>query len=751
MLMRWIFLLLIPFYVQAQTYELRIHKATESILLDGILEEKDWLDAEITEDFYLCRPYDSSYATLQTHVKVLFDDNFLYVGAEIMQDKKTYRTGSLKRDFDNGTSDLFVVNIDPFKDRLNGFHFAVNPFNVQREALISLGNERDTSWDNRWFSKVTNYEDKWVVEIAIPFKTLRYKVNAGENSWRINFGRSSMQALEVSTWSPVPRNFNPSDLAFAGIMHWDTPPPKPGANIAVIPYITGFANGEYPRNAENLALEEIRRDNGIGIGMDAKVAVTPSLNLDLTINPDFSQVEVDQQQTNVSRFELFFPEKRQFFIENSDLFGTFGFPNTRPFFSRRIGITRDPITGLAAPVPILAGARLSGKLTEDWRIGAMNMQTGRLQFNGESALPATNYSVLTAQRKVFTRSIISGIFVNQSQFGEGKGPSSSIGGIEFNYYSEDNKWQTETYFHQSFNGTQDKGQSSWANYIGYNNPNLSLNLGISHVGENYSAPVGFVPRTGVYNIFRPQEFTFFPKNPTISKQIVSYGFGMDGSDVFSSEGKLLDSENAAYLFLNTQTRAEFAVGYFWAFTHLFSPFDPVNSTENPDPDFSRGVVPLPVGDYRYGGVYVEAATPRRNDLQFSGDYYRGGFFNGTGQVLNASLLYRWQPYGVFSADINYTEFLVDAPYKSAGYWLIGTKAEMAFSRSLFLSTYFQYNTQANNSNINARLQWRFRPVSDIFLVYTDNYFAQSIPRYGITSWMPKNRALVLKMTWWLNL
>lgn len=749
-------LLLLCFYSNGQDYELHIDKAKGKIELDGLLNEPDWSLAAQAEDFFLIRPYDTSFATKQTAVKMLFDDEFLYISAIVYQDRDKYTTASLKRDFSNGTSDIFFFNIDTFKDKLNGFHFALSPYNVQREGLNSLGNEIDNSWDNRWYSEVKNYQDRWVAEIAIPFKTLRYKVVEGQNTWRINFARNDIKGLEVSAWSPVPRNFNPSDLAFTGLLIWDTPPPQPGANVVLIPFLSAGLSQDYPRNAENLAPEEILKDQTLGAGLDAKIGVTPSLNLDLTINPDFSQVEVDQQQTNLSRFELFFPEKRQFFIENSDLFGTFGFPNTRPFFSRRIGITRNPITGLAAPVPIIAGARLSGKLDENWRIGLMNMQTKRVEFGDDNFLPATNYSVATVQRKIFQRSTISAIYVNKSNFGLDQNDQeidkfNRVAGLEFNYYSPNNRWQVESYYHQSFAPVNLKDQNSWANYVGYNSPNVELNLGVSKVGQNYNPEVGFVPRRGYVSVFRPQKFTLFPKKASISKIIQSYGLGTEGEDIFNLNGKRLDSETSLFFFLSTQDRAEINVGWYWQYTYLFNPFDATNASDNPNPDLSRNVVPLPIGVYRANGPFMIIETPRRNRVFGIMDVYRGGYFNGDGLFASASVNMRFQPFMLFSCDASYTSLSLPEPYNSVSYLLLGPKAELTFTQKLFLSTYFQYNTQTNNTNINARLQYRYRAVSDIFLVYTDNYFGQEIGKYNVQPWMPKSRAIVFKMTYWLNL
>lgn len=746
-------------------YNIHIKKSTTPIKLDGLLDENSWKTAEVAKNFFLNRPYDSSFAKLQTEVRVLFDDNFIYVGAICYEPRDIYTVASLKRDFEGGTSDVFTTTFDTFKDKLNAFQFAVNPYGVQREGLIFNGEEASNFWDNKWYSQVKNYDDYWVVEMAIPFKTLRYKVTDGQNSWRVNFGRNVLKRNEVSTWSPVPRNFRPANLAFAGNLTWDENPPKPGANVSLIPFVSVATEKDFPRNESDLKALPTSSNFPAGVGMDAKIAVTPSLNLDLTINPDFSQVEVDRQVTNLSRFELFFPERRQFFLENNDLFGTFGFPDTRPFFSRRIGITRNPNTGNTQRVPILAGARLSGKLNDDWRIGVMNMQTRKVNFGEDKYLPAANYSVAVVQRKLLNRSTLGGIFVNkENDFSNltaeqtaGYRKFNRVGGLEFNYYSKDSRFQSESYYHQSFSPENKKDAASAAHFMGYSHPNVELNLGVQRIGENYRADVGFVPRTGIWQIYRPANIILNPKSKKVAKYINAYGIGTEGSDVFDLKGKRLDGETNVFLFVNNSAGSEVYLAKGWSFTHLFASFDPTNASDNPNPDNFKNVVELPVGDYRSNFISFGYTSSNRNDLNGSFSYTKGDYFTnkvkgveGKSLFLEGSIGYRYQPYGVFGLDFNYTQIDMSKPYNSVKYWLVGPRAELSFSKSVFFSTFFQYNTQTNNTNINSRLQWRFRPVSDIFLVYTDNYFAESIPNYYIKAWTPKNRALILKMTYWLN-
>jgi len=288
------------------------------------------------------------------------------------------------------------------------------------------GRSVDLNWDSKWYSEVQLDDEKWVCEIAIPFKSIRFD---DENTvWGINFSRLDLKASEKSSWAPVPRQFPSVSLAYAGALVWDAPPPKQGNNSSLIPYFYNRIVQENQSNAQNQ----------FKVGGDVKFNLTSSLNIDLTVNPDFSQAEVDQQVTNLDRFELFFPERRQFFLENADLFSNFGYATIRPFFSRRIGLE----------VPIDAGVRLSGNLNENWRIGVMDIQT---QSDEDQGLSAQNFGVFSLQRKVLDRSNINFIFVNKQEVNRTNqsaytSPYNRNGGVEFNYFSQDNLWDGKLLF-----------------------------------------------------------------------------------------------------------------------------------------------------------------------------------------------------------------------------------------------------------------------------------------------------------------
>ena len=295
-----------PIYYSAQKRSLVIKKAIDVIQLDGELNENSWNKAEIADNFYRQFPIDSGYSSTKTSVKMTFDDHYLYVGAICYDEnpEKEFVVTSLQRDYSYPISDAFAVFIDPFNDKTNGFSFSVNPYGVQREGLIESSGSFgvSTAWDNKWFVEVKHFQGYWSVEMKIPFKTIRYKSELTQ--WGINFSRNNLKINENSAWNKVPINFNIAVLNYAGELIWDETPPKAGLNMSMIPYTTGGVHVDY----EN---QDSRIEGGLG--MDAKIALSSSLNLDLTVNPDFSNVDVDQQVTNLSRFSLFFPERRQFF------------------------------------------------------------------------------------------------------------------------------------------------------------------------------------------------------------------------------------------------------------------------------------------------------------------------------------------------------------------------------------------------------------------------------------------------------
>ncbi len=716
---------IVTVHAQLELPSINIKRTVEAIVIDGKGEEEAWKSADVASGFNQYFPFDTSRAEAQTEIRMTYDDNFVYILAKMQEEKEgEYVTPSLRRDFRGSANDGVSIVIDPFQDNINAFMFGINPFGVQREALISNGgSERgsfDLSWDNKWYAETTIAEDHWVAEIAIPFKTLRFR--EGSDRWNANFYRIDSRYNERSTWTHIPRQFNIFTLAYMGEVRWDAPLKKPGANVSVIPYLSGG----YLKNHE-----EDSDEFTSGVGGDAKVAVTPSLNLDLTFNPDFSQVEVDRQVTNLSRFEIFFPERRQFFLENADLFSNYGFQRSRPFFSRRIGIARDTVEDKTVENQIIYGARLSGKVTDNTRIGVLNMQTSS---DDDAGIPSLNFSVLSLQQKVFKRSNVSAFFVNKQNFSESLEDDSvkynRVFGLDYNLASFDGTWTGKVYYHQSINPYEQGDDYSHGANLNYNHRNYRLGWEHQLVGENFDAQVGFVPRKGFNRINPEVELIFYPAATLMNSHGPEFSYGQTWDD---DNGRTDEQLNIGYNFRFRST-ANLDVTFTRDYTFLFSDFDPTNTD---------GIELAEGSDYTYYNYRISFRSNPRRAFWYNVNTNGGEYFNGTRFGVSGNLNFRYQPYGVLALNFNYNRIDLPNPFSDANLFLIGPRIDFTFSRQLFLTTFLQYNNQIDNFNINSRLQWRFKPVSDLFLVYTDNY--------NTSNFEVKNRAIVLKVTYWLNL
>ncbi len=733
-----ILLLLSSFGSQAQSlqdqYQLKIAKTSEKITVDGALDEDVWKDADIATDFWMSFPVDGVKAdsNIRTIVRMTYDDTYIYIAAECMG-TKPYIIQSLKRDnplFWQG--DAFGLVFDPVNERTNGFVFAVNTEGVQSESLITGQTGRrggngptgfNTAWDNKWYSETKSFPDRWTTEMAIPFNSLRF---GEKEDWGVNFLRSDAKSNSYHTWSPVPVQFRGVDMGYLGKLIWDKAPAETKKNISLIPYALSNGAKNYE---EGTPTETISR-----IGLDAKVAVTSGLNLDLTINPDFSQVDVDVQQTNLTTVNLRFPEQRLFFLENSDVFGDFGIPPMRPFFSRKIGLDDNGNT-----IPILYGARLSGNINKNLRMAVMNTQTKA------DELPGNNYSSFAIHQRVLKRSIIKGYFHNRQGYSDGSSIENDynrIGGLEFSYRSVDGKWQSFGGYGLAFTDANQDKNYYYNTAAGYDGKAFSFYANLSGMGDDYINDFGFIPRQYFYDAeadttyrlgfdhwYSKFGYTFYPENSNINQHSVS--FTTNGDWTATTKEMIWNEYTLAYdvSFRNSSTLN-------FTFKHedvkLLFPFG-----------FTSDYAPLPAELYHFDHAQVTYATDKRKKLQFQTGLRYGSFYNGTRREISIAASYRVQPWGNFSFNFVQNDLNFQGIYGEDQLFLVGPKAEVNFSRKLFWTTFLQYNTQNDNFNINSRLQWRYLPMSDLYIVYSDNYFVETFGQ--------RSRGVVLKLNYWLNI
>lgn len=465
---------------------------TENITPDGVLDEAIWETAESAHDFWEHFPNNSTKANNQSDIKILYDDKNLYIGIKAETIGKNYMVQSLKRDFRAGDSDNITLLFDTFNDGTNAFLFGINPFGVRREALMSGGGNDirgfSLSWDTKWVGDSKIYDDYYTSELIIPLTAFKFK--EGETKWGFNSYRFDTQSNETSTWMKIPQNQNFFGMTYMGDMNFERPLGRSRSPLAIIPHTNAISQKDY---------EAGNQLTNIKFGGDAKIAIGNTMNLDVTINPDFSQVEVDDQVTNLTRFEVSLPEKRQFFIDNSDLFASFGDQrDSNPFFSRRIGIAKDTADN-SIENKITGGIRLSGKLNKDLRLGLLNIQT---EADEDNEIASNNNMMFALQQKVFARSNIGMFFINRQSikdydFLAEEDKYNRVLGIDYNLLSKDNMWNGKFFAHKSFQPTGgDKDYSAGGSMI-FNSRNYNVYSKLVYVGEDFRSDLGFVRRTDI--------------------------------------------------------------------------------------------------------------------------------------------------------------------------------------------------------------------------------------------------------------
>jgi hypothetical protein len=569
-----------------------------------------------------------------------------------------------------------------------------------------------------------DYGNYWIAEIAIPLKSIRY--SSENKNWGVNFVRIDAKNFEYSTWTRVGPNFRSYDLGYTGLMQWTTNPPASNNNVILLPYLTGGISEDKSNS---------KTETTANVGFDAKIALNSSLNLDLTVNPDFSQVEVDNQVTNLTRFSIFLPERRAFFLENADLFAGFGIPPIRPFYSRTIGLDKE-----GNKIPILFGARLSGNLTPDVRIGAMNMQTGR---KGDYA--PENFSAFTWQKRVLKRSLIKAYFLNRENFisveEEKKNPLDKYGrnaGLTFEYSNPTGSFGYWANYNQSMKPTI-KDLNNYAEAgLSYNGRNFGFVVDLANVDKNYYTDLGFVQRISNYDakrdttirigfkhIFSEISYTLMPAKGKVGKMELK----AENYAVFNPDNSFNELESSVELETNFKNASNLSLGISNNITNLLFPTS-----------FTDGT-PLPAKQYQYGQFRMSYVSDIRKLFGWVSEISVGQFYNGQLQSFGLGINWRNQPHLNLRINAQLNQIQLPGTYGSTRLVLIAPRIEYNFNTQLFWTTFIQYNTQSNNFNINSRLQYRYKPMSDFFLVYTDNYFTDPL-------FQSKNRALVFKISYW---
>ncbi len=695
-------------------------RATGPIDVDGLLDEPAWEHAPVARGFVQNDPDEGRDATYDTEVQVLYDDENLYFGVFAKDDRPAdIIVNELKKDFNTGAADVFEIILDTFHDARNGYQFAVNASGARWDAQVSNeGRETNANWDGIWTVATHVAHDGWYAEIAIPFKTLKFP-GTDPQTWGLNFRRQLRRYNESSFWSPVQRIYNLSRISMAGTLE-GLSGLRPGNNLRVKPY--GLAS-----QSRVGRLSPLGDAQG---GFDVKYGVTSGLTWDFTVNTDFSQVEADEQQVNLTRFSLFFPEKRDFFLENSGVF-QFGGAGDRPgggggggrqnapadpvfFFTRRIGLSDE-----GDAIPILGGTRLTG------RQGAYSIGLLNIQQRSDSSLPATNFTAVRVRRDVLRNSDIGVMFLNKSATGD----SNRVAGADANFRLfanlnlNFNLVQTSTPAAE-LPGRGDDLQTKAA--FTWRNRTYEARGGYQTVGARFNDEMGFIPRTGVNNTTLFGAIHLRPK--FASKWLRELWPHWQFQQVDRRDTGQLDSRYMDFHFpFQFQNSGFMEPGVNPNVEVITTPFV-LNAR--------RGIRILP-GRYEFNEYFVTGNTNQAAALSYNARYSIGRFYDGYKRGYTFGTTARFNERLTLGA--TWTRNDIDLPAGAYVTDLIAGRVNYSFSTRMFVNALLQYNTDAQQWSSNVRFNFIHRPLSDFFLVYNE--------RRDSRSGEMQNRALIAKMTY----
>jgi hypothetical protein len=653
---------------------------------------------------------------------MVYDDAALYIGVFAKDDEpNAIIVSELRKDFNTGNGDSFQVVIDTFRDERNGYQFAINPAGAKWDAQMSNeGRENNSNWDGVWDVGTRIGEDGWYAEIRIPFRTLKFSP-ALEQTWGVNFQRRLRRFNENSYWSPVPRIHNLSRVSMAGTVE-GLQGIQPGNNFRIKPY--ALASSSRVAGGAN--------SGDFDAGFDVKYGVTSGLTWDFTVNTDFSQVEADEQQINLTRFSLFFPEKRDFFLENSGIF-QFGVGNAggggggggrqNPsqdmflFFSRQIGLSPD-----GSSIPILGGTRLTGRAA-GFSLGALNIQQQR-----EGASPATNYTALRLRRDILSQSDVGVMLLNK----EANGPHfNRVVGADANFRFfqnlDVNFAGAKTFSPEGTLGAPQGDDWYSKSSFNYNSNRLAFRGGYQTIGERFNNEMGFVPRRGVNNGELHAGARFRP-NWSWTRGWLRETYPHWQVENFTRREGGLESRY---------------MDWHWPLTFHNSSFIEVGINPNVEvirdsfPINSRRNIRVMPGRYEFNEYFLLANTNASAPVSFNTRYSIGDFYNGYRRGYTVGTTVRANEHFNVSGNVQFND--IDLPQGAFTTTLITGRVNYFLNTKVFLNALLQYNTDARQWSSNVRFNVIHRPLSDIFLVYNER-------RDSRTGNMI-DRALVAKMTY----
>ena len=696
---------------------IRAVRVREPMRIDGALDEAHYRDVPAMSDFIQIEPTNGAPATEKTEVWLAFDEDNVYVTFRAW-DTQIDRlvANEMRRDNNNvfSGSDLVTFVFDPLFDRRNSVVFSINPVGGRQDGQVTSERQYAGDWNPVWSFKTGRFDGGWTMEAAVPFKSIKYR----SGLWGFNAMRVKRSKNEVSflTRMPNSRGQQAIQQISLGAVVVGMEVPSGSRLMDIKPYATSSLT------TNRTSTPRVSNDPSGDVGLDAKIGLTDNLSADLTVNTDFAQVEADDQQINLTRFSLFFPEKREFFLENAGVFSFGGVSGTgfmaggsdAPilFYSRRIGLNRG------RPVPIDVGGRMTGRVGR-FSIGAVNIQSGD---ESATSTPSTNFSVLRLRRDFLRASNIGVIATNRSHTQNGTGGNAVFGAdATFSFFEN-------VLFNTYWARTQTDGlhgdDTSYRAQFDYPADRYGVQLEHLVIGDNFNPEVGFVRRDDMVREWA--QLRFSPR-PRTRSAIRRYFYQASIEHIADGDGRMESRERLGEFALEFQNADRFSVVYTNLYEFLPAPFA-----------ISPGVR-LPVGGYDFDNVRVAFNMGQQHRFGFNTSVDYGTFYNGHKATMSVSRG-RMGLTSQLSVEPTYTFNSVDLVQGSFTTHLSGTRVTYTMSPMMFTSALMQYSSASNSVNANVRLRWEYRPGSELFIVYNEerNTLTPGIPNLS-------GRALIVKV------
>lgn len=718
----------------------RLAEGADPPVIDGRVDDAAWEGVTPHTTFTQQDPQMGEPATERTEVRLLFGPQHVYVSfINFDQDPSSIIMSQARRDASLAETDSVIVVFDTFNDSQNAFVFGTNPLGIEYDGQVAregqssglsfgggaAGTQRggisafNPNWDGDWVVRAQVTERGWEAEMAIPLKTLRYETGT-DRTWGFNVMRNIRHKNEQVYLAAIPRGFDIYRISLAAKVHGLDLPPR--RDIKLIPYVLGSANKDYTRSTDQL-------DRSADVGLDLKWGIRPNLTLDATVNTDFAQVEADEEQVNLTRFDLFFPEKRPFFLENASTF-QFGQPQAIDlFFSRRIGLSGAG--GSVLPLDIPGGGRLSGKMAGNWNVGLLNIQTNDAEDrNGVPIAPDNNFTVVRLQREV-GRSSYGGMFVGR--YATGSTPSqftewNRAYGLDANVQLSDGQ-RISTFFARTDSPGETGSDYAGRMFYDFRNQIWQVSGGYSQVGERFNPEVGFLPRRGYR---RPELRVFFQPQPKRIPWIRRIAPHLSYNSYYGFDEKL-QSSNTHMHFVEIQPMQGGRFGWFVdrVQDNPITPFQVYNRDGNR--------VVIPPGDYTWYQNAFEYIHNPSAAVTGSVRYRIGDYYDGDFNAVEISSDYRFT--ARLTASLGWTRQDVDLPYGAFVTHLVPFKASYSFTNLASISALIQYNGQTAQYSSNIRLALLNRSGTGLFVVYNDRRDTTSSTSYDTIG-----RSFVVKYT-----